>query len=381
MIDDLAKLTGTPTELLTELTRRLATEGRWHELFEARLVEARLKLGVPTHLAQPLDELADPLRGQLEAAYTDACREVGQLWLGAGRFREAWRYLRAAGEKPLVRRALAQVVPRSESIDELVEVALYEGVDPERGFGWLLGSYGVCNAVTTLEGVAPSLPPTDLAACVAALVRRVHSELADNLRRTIEQHGDPAPPRAATIPALLADRGWLFDNDSYHIDTSHLAATVRLARSVSDHGIIELASQLAHYGKHLAADLQYVATPPLADGYRAYEMFYAAQLGRDVDAAIEYFTQLADEHTIDNAGPAATEWLVVLLARVGRAGDALREYAERVPSGMSLSSFAPTPLVLAERSGAWSLYDQLATRNNDPVAWLLGRIAQGSAAT
>ena len=57
----------------------------------------------------PIDEVEEPLRSQLEAAYLAACREVGELLLEAGRLREAWMYLRPAGDKLAVRRQLARL--------------------------------------------------------------------------------------------------------------------------------------------------------------------------------------------------------------------------------------------------------------------------------
>ena len=374
MIERLQQL-GDDASLLAELTRELAASGRWHELFEARLLEARKRLELPMHVNQSLDELPDPLRGQLEAAYTDACREVGQLLLDANRFREAWQYLRAAGEKPLARRALGKAVPRDETIDELVEVALYEQVDVERGFGWLLGHLGVCNAVTTLEGMAASLAPGDLSACATALVRRLHADLTETLRAVIAQRGDTYPPGGTPIDELLMGREWLFADDAYHIDTSHLAATVRLARVVTERAVIDLAAQLANYGKHLPADMQYASDPPF-EGYEAYELFYGAQLGRQIDEAVEYFTRQADEHDIEQSGMAATEALLVLLDRLGRSADALQIVAERVPQRAKLSPYAPTALSLAQRSGDWATYEQLVNRHDDPVAYVLGRLAR-----
>ncbi len=364
-------------DLIAMLTHELATAGRWHELFEARLLEARQRMGLPLHTSQPLDELDDPVRGQLESAYSEACREVGQLLLDAGRYRESWQYLRAAGEKSLLRRALGKAVPRDETIDELVEVALYEQVDVERGFGWLLGHLGVCNAVTTIEGIAHALAPSDLTACAAALLRRLHTDLGETLRGIIaEREGTPLAA-TTSIEQLLEGRDWLFDGGAYHIDTSHLGATVRMARVVSERRLVELAKQLAHYGRHLPDDLQYARETPFENGFEAYELFFAAQLGARVDEAVDYFTNQADENDVETTGLAATETLIVLLDRLGRPADALGVLVARVPQQTSLSPFAPTALALAQRSGDWDHYDQLVARNDDPVAFVLGRLTQG----
>ena len=50
----------------------------------------------------------------------------------------------------------------------------------------------------------------------------------------IARHGDPEPPSGATIPELIAGRDWLFEDDAYHIDVSHLGAVVRYSPMARD---------------------------------------------------------------------------------------------------------------------------------------------------
>ena len=40
------------------------------------------------------------------------------------------------------------------------------------------------------------------------------------------------PPADATLAELVTANEWIFENDNYHIDTSHLSATVRFARLI-----------------------------------------------------------------------------------------------------------------------------------------------------
>jgi hypothetical protein len=223
--------------------------------------------------------------------------------------------------------------------------------------------------------MAHALPPDQLAACAAALVRRLHADLTATLRSLINERGEQVP-RGATIYQLLEHRDWLFDNGAYHIDTSHLAATVRTARVLRDRGLVELAAQLAHYGTRLPDDLQYARETPFDDGFAAYELFFDATLGRRVDEAVDFFTRQADEHSPQTAGMAATETLLVLLDRLGHSREALAELVGRVPPQAALSPFAPSALDLAKRSGDWETYDKLAARNDDPVAFVLGCIAR-----
>ena len=67
--------------MLECLAKELASAGKFHELFDARLMQSRRRLGLPLDRRGSLDELPEPLRTKTEAAYLDACREVGQLLL------------------------------------------------------------------------------------------------------------------------------------------------------------------------------------------------------------------------------------------------------------------------------------------------------------
>ena len=76
--------------LLERLISQLREERRYHELFDARLLESRQRLGLPIVLTGPLDDMPEPVRASVEAAYLDACREVGSLLLASGDLRSAW---------------------------------------------------------------------------------------------------------------------------------------------------------------------------------------------------------------------------------------------------------------------------------------------------
>ena len=400
--------------MLESLARELAAAGRWHDLFQTRLVQQRARLGLPAESSVALEEVEEPLRSQLEGAYTAACREVGELLLESGQFREAWYYLRPAGEKARLHRALAKVVPADDQVEGLIELALYEGVDVERGYGWLLGRYGTCNAITTLEGLGAQLPPSDLRACAAALVRHLHQELLQNVARHIErveserkeQHeggtrseerevrGEKVESPVGTAPSpendggggivrgslveLFSGREWLFEHEAAHVDASHLSAAVRFARVLDDQQVVRLAWELAEYGKRLHSTLQYPGEAPFTDHYPSHALLFAATLGDRVDEAVEFFTAQAAASNPEQDGTAAVETLLVLLARTGRWGEALTAYRERVPAGVQLSPFAPRLLELAQRSGEWDLYAQIMRERNDPVGFAIGQLAAQS---
>lgn len=372
MFDQLKALSGQPEELFEALARELGAAGKFHELFDARLTQGRQRLGLPLERSTNLDDLNEPARSSLEESYMDACREVGQLLLDAGRFREAWMYLRPVGEKPLIHDALERVIPQDETIEELIQVALYEGVAAERGLAWMLGHYGTCNSITTFEGMAGNLSVEDQRACAAVMVRHLHQEVLGNVRGHIEQQ-EGRPPPAASLAELVAERPWLFENDNYHVDTSHLAAVVRFARLLEEPSAVRLALELTEYGRRLGEQLRYPGEPPFEDTYPSHGLLFSATLGEQVDEAVEYFNRSADASTEEH-GTAPLETLLILLQRVNRHPEALAALAKHGNQAGSLSPYAPTPLALARQCGDWDLYFKIMQDRDDAVGYVMGML-------
>ncbi|MBL9125156.1 MAG: hypothetical protein JNG90_16080, partial [Planctomycetaceae bacterium] len=214
-------------QALARLADELRQAESYHELFDARLMEARHRLGLPLLLSTSIDDLPAEVREPLEATYLEACREVGNLWLQQGRIREAWMYLRPVGDKQSVAAALRAIEPADDQVESLIEIALHEGVDPELGFQLVLERYGTCNAISLFEASAGRLPARQREALAEQLVRHLHAELLANVRADIARRAGAATPSApdgarATLAELVAGRDELFADDNYHIDTSHL---------------------------------------------------------------------------------------------------------------------------------------------------------------
>ncbi|MCA9229066.1 MAG: hypothetical protein KDA57_00325 [Planctomycetales bacterium] len=375
MFDEIASLSHEPDRMFSQAAKRLAEEGRYHQLFELRLVQRRFELGISLGQDLPLDELEDSLRVRLEDAYLEACREVGQLMLEAGKIRDAWTYLRPAGDKATMRRRLECVVPTEDSADELIALALHEGIDPERGFAWLLAQRGTCNAITELEGICGSLPITDQIACATVLVRHMHDELLGNLKGHLQRLKQP-PPETHSIVELLAAHPELLDEGAYHVDTSHLATSVRFARLLTEPKFLRLAIELAEYGRRLARDLQYPDHPPFEDTYPTHLLLFRATLGEEVESALEFFSEQAQSAEVELEGTGALETYLILLERTGRSGEALDEYAKLVPADCALSHHAPTLVHLAQLSNRWDRYLEICQQRNDVVGFAAGQISK-----
>lgn len=355
------------------LAGQLRQEQRYHELFDARLMQSRWRLGLPVIQTTSLDELPEPARTKVEDAYLDACREVGRLLLDEGRVREAWMYLRPVGDKTAVTEALEKIEPREDNVEELIEVALHQAVCPRLGFQLVLKNYGTCNAITMFDSHMHERPKAERQEVAALLIRHLHEELKDNLVAEITRQ-EGTPPREPTIEALVADRDWLFADGSYHIDTSHLTATVRFARTVDDPQVLKLAADLTEYGRRLDAQYQYAGDEPFAEAFADQGLFFRAQLGQHVDEALELFGRKARELEQEEHGAAPAEVYVALLSRLGRQREAIDALNELIPAGTRLTGFAPSMGELAVASGDFQRMASVCRDRGDLLGFAAGLV-------
>lgn len=374
LISTFDELTGVAaTQGLKTATARLGEHLRstehYHELFDLRLLEARLDLGLPAILTKGLDDLEEPVRSRMEDRYIEACREVGYLLLADGRVREAWMYLRPVGDRAAVARALEKLTPQDENTEQIIEVALYEGVHPRLGFELVLKNFGLCNAITTYDVQMHQRPKADRQAVAALLVRHIHADLFRNLSDYLTQK-QGKPPQEITLAGLVAERDWLFAENEYHIDTSHLAAVVRFALVLDDPDVLRLAVDLTEYGRRLSSLFQYPGQEPFADTYTTHGLFFRALVGEQVDEALDYFRGRAEALAGEDQGFWAAEVYVALLTRLGRVNEAF-EAATKLLAGGRTSGFAPSLLELAQRSGNYSRLMEVSRERGDLLGYMM----------
>jgi hypothetical protein len=374
--DELANLADVPAEMLREVAQALVAAGEFHRLFDLRLLQERHRHGLPLDRRTPIDDIEEPLRSQVEAGYLAACREVGELLLESGQLREAWMYLRPAGDKLSIRQRLATVVLDDARADELIELALFEGIDPERGYAWLLGRNGTCNSITTLDGMSGQLDPAAAGACAAVLLRHVYRELHGNLRGHYNKLKGEPPAPSLTVGQLIEQFPELLAGGNYHLDVSHLQSTVRYARLLTDPALVTKAYEIADYGSRLPADLQYPGEAPFEDLFATHRRWFGAILGKDVEETIAFFGDKARTEGNDPRSTAAVETYLVLLLRLNRADEALAAYQEHVSKDRELSTHAPTLLELAQASGDWKTYESICRTREDLIGFAAGLLAR-----
>ena len=331
------------------------------QLFEMYKIRARAKIGLPLLYPGVAEQLTEEQRNQLEDALVEACDEVGRMLLDEGQIREGWYYLRPVGDKSPVVEALQQAEVDEDNLEDLIEVALYEGVAPDIGFRWMLEHYGTCNAVTTYEQQFAALAPAAQQPVAALLLDHVYEELKGTVAADIS-HQEGTEPQEKTLREMIAVRDWLFLNSAYHIDTSHLAATVRFARVLRDEAHLRKALELVDYGARLDMAFQYEQTPPFTELYPSHKRYFQVLLGEDTEAGLAYFREQAEASDIRREGSLAIETYIELLSRLGRDQEALDVALRMIPPGVHTIGIAPSLIELSEKTGS---YEKLAKHSQD----------------
>lgn len=309
-----------------QLARVLIDKQDFHHLFDARMLRKKFELGLPLNRPSSLGDVPEPLRKEVEATYINAAREVGQKLLDAGEIGQAWTYYQVLREPEPVANALEAISPITESserLEELIHVALIQGVNPAKGLALMLKAHGTCSTITTLDQSLQNLNPQQRQACAKVMVRSLYGDLTESVRRDVERRIPGLPP-GESLRSLIAGRDWLLESGNYHVDVSHLHAVIRFARSIEPPAEeLDLALQMCEYGQHLAAPLQYAGEPPFVDYYAAHAAFFRALLDKDREKSLQYFRdQLANEPD-EGDKPLLAYVLVDLLTRVGRLDEAV----------------------------------------------------------
>ena len=382
-----------PGAMLGQLTDMLTADRRWHALFDARLLEARLALGLPP--AGDLGAVPPDVRQRFDERTLAACREAGWPLLEEGQVAAAWMYLRAAADpgqlaaklEVLADRALAVAAEDEESarrVQEILGLALWEGVDPALGISIILRTHGTCNAITAYEQAVSRLPGPRQRPAARVIVAHLHRELCRSLADDLRGRGVAVPDEPASIPALLAAADGLANNPYSHLDVSHLWSVLRIARVCDDDATLALAWELALYGCQLPADVMHAGQPPFTEVAPASQLYFGALIGRDVDEAVRYFRRAVATADAEG-GTLPWDTLLILLWRLGRPAEALQTALDRpADSGMSspleAAGLLPSLVDLAAATGDWESLRRTCIDRGDAITYAATLVAEASAA-
>lgn len=376
---------GGPPAVLVNLVASLEERGAFRDLLDALLLKARHELGIPLVIDGPASALPEPQRGLYEDRYVEALRTVGQKVLATGDIAGAWPYFRVIGEKQPIVEAIEDYDPSEgdERVGHVIDVAFQQGVHPLRGFELVLSRYGTCSAISSFEG----LPADEVvrARCATMLTRQLHEHLESNLRAEIARRGQPTPPEGAPLLALITGRPWLFAEDAYHIDVSHLASVVRLSTLLTEPAAIDLAIGLTDYGRNLSKLHRYEGDPPFEKLYEDHAVFLRALRGQGVEAAIAHFraklpapSPISDEDG-DDRDTQPAQVLVQLLVRLGRLDQAVDVAAERLAGMPEALLRCPSLARLCARAGTPDRLARSARARGDLVEYATALLSRTGA--
>jgi hypothetical protein len=372
-----------PGPAVGRLCERLRERKDYGALFYALLLKKRHELGVSPVPTGPSTDLPENLHPPYEEAIRQAARLVGGLYIDEGNLPQAWAYFRMLGEPGPMRAALDRHEPgEDEDIQPLVHVALYEGAHPEKGFAWVLGRYGLCNAITTLSSQELPLSPEERRRCVGMLVRSLYEELRERLAAEVARREGKSPPEAPAVPGqagavrrLMAGRDWLFEDDFAHVDVSHLSSVVQMAAQLAPGPDLELARELCAYGSRLSGRSVHPGEPPFERMYEAYSKYLAALAGDDVETNLDYFRQQAAGADAETVGTYPAEVLVNLLVRLERPADALAVARRHLSAVDGRRLTCPGIAELCQKVGDYRALADAAREQGDPVHFLAGLLA------
>jgi hypothetical protein len=388
-----------PDAAVNRLCARLREDKDYHALFYALLMKKRHELGVSPVPTGPAKELPKALHVPYEDAIRDAGRLVGGLYVQDGQLPQAWAYYRMLGEPEPMKAALEAHTPaEGEDLQPLVQIAFYEGVHPRKGFDWILERYGICSAITNMGGQELPHPPEDRQYCLQRLVRALYAELCGRLAADIERHegkrpteapflnpppagggGEGGGPTPGTALRLMEGRDWLFADDGYHIDTSHLSSVVQMAVHLTPCPELRLARELCAYGKRLSPRFHGRSEPPFEDMYEAHDRYLSILTGDDVEGGLAYFRAQAEKAEAEGEGTFSAEVLVNLLLRLEQPKEALAVARKHLLNADGRRLTCPGVAELAQQVGDYRTLAEAAREKGDAVHFLAGLLGEQAA--
>ena len=362
-----------PASGLQGLLLKLESGGDHHALFRARLLEKRRALNLP--LLNPGDLKAAPPEAKKEYEdYVEAvCREIGSKYLAEGNLTQAWRYFRTIGDNQPIREALEKLDPKSAT-DEVLEIALGQGVHPVRGFEIVLERDGLCRAVSTFDTEFSSSLDEKRAAA-ALLVRAIYRELVLNTRKQIYERFNEYPPETDLVD-LFQHRPWMFEDGNYHADPSHLIAICRIGLIVEGESERIMGLSCAEYGRKLDSKLQYEGRAPFEAGYSDYALYYRALLGQNVEANITFFKEKLSHYDLHAMDSFATEAILLLYWNCGKQKEALEFWREnfRYTAPDQAGQITPSFYELCAQAKDYKQLAEVARLHDDSSAWAAARL-------
>ncbi|MDA7527560.1 hypothetical protein OAF42_04405 [Planctomicrobium sp.] len=329
--------------LLTQLVKQVEEQKEYHKLFDAKMLQKKQELGLPLSRPSSLQDVPEEHRKEVEATYVETAREVGEKFIEQGDLASAWMYLQVIREPEKLAAALDELpdqIEDYEKMEEILQLAMYQGVNPPKGVKIMLNGHGTCSTITALDQALPQMSSEHRTACSKLMVKSLYKDLVEAVKRHVEQKVPMIEP-GASLKELLTGRDWIFEGGNYHVDVSHLNSVVRFARSIEAPAEeLDLARQLALYGSKLEKSLQYEGEPPFEDPYPAHLHFFNILLDKNREEGLQYFRDKLEAEPDEQDKPLLAYVLVDVLMRsdqLDEAVDVSAKYLSNLNEEVSIS--------------------------------------------
>ena len=376
LFDQLEKTVKTagPVAAVDKLAVELKAKKDYGALFYTLLMKKRVELGVSPIATGSNTDLPASAHRAFEDGIAEAARTVGKLYLDEGQIPQAWGYYRMLGETGPVAEALEKLeLDDTMDAQAIIDIAFHQGVAPNKGFDWVLQRFGTCSAITVMSGES-QFPPEVRVACSKKLIRTLHHELMERLKGEIQRVQNFAPS-AKSVRELIDGRDWLFNDDFYHIDLSHLNAVVQMATQLEKCEELELTRDLCAYGKKLSPRFRYQSEPPFEDQYADYDRYLAILTGEDVEGGLAHFRAKVEANDPATMGTFPTEIYVNLLLRLGRDQEALEVVRKYIAPLGDVRLSCPNLVELCQQTKRYDVLAEAARAQGNVVNFVAGLIA------
>lgn len=349
-----------------------------HQLFDAILLKWKFENNLPLLQPTSMSDVPKEQKPDFEKVYIDAARETGQRLIDQGKIPDAWIYFRAIDDPAPIAEAISKYEPPedfSEELEEMIQLALYQRVNPAKGVQLMLNSHGMCNTVTALDQIYLDLDAKQRAECAELMVKQLYEDLTSSIRYDVEKRTPVLPPDLS-LRELLADRLWLFEDDNYHTDVSHLNAIVRFARALeADSEILDKAIQLCLYGSRLAPQLQYPGEPPFDTYYQAHQHYFQIVADSDRDQSLQFFHDRLEQAQEPQDKELIAYVLVDLLMRIKDFPAAVKVAETYLGQVNEQSGFSF--VTLCEDTGDMEALQRHAKKTENAVMYVAAKLQQG----
>lgn len=362
---------------IDSLCEVLRQQKDYHNLFYAILLKKRQQLGVNPIPTSPAQSLPESMHKDYEEGIREAAQTVGQLFLKDKNIPNAWSYYSMLGEIEPVARALDEYSPaEDDECDAIINIAYHQGANPRKGFDLILDQYGICSAITTLGGAQFPYGREDHVYCIKRVVRALYEELKERLITDIALEEKKRPDESQSVSELIQNRPFLFRDDIFHVDLSHLNAAVQMSVNLPpDCEEFQMAREMCEYGARLSTQFQYASEPPFEDQYKDYGIYLSILAGDNVEEGLEHFRQKVTPEMIEEYGTFPVQVLVNLLLKIGRDEEAVELAGRYLVSEDERQLSCPGIVELCERTKKFDKLAELAKQHNNLVHYLAGLIA------